>query len=128
VWWIDGKLTLEREMACDDLVLAKISNPRTYAKSLLSLAERVGLGRESPWPKPRWAARIKPRSGLCRFSTRAAQSNQGVEASAGLVTADVHGSNHGGSLYAEFSFVRRSQSESLDRNLSTANRPQMVTQ
>ena len=45
VWWIEGKLTLEREMACDDLVLAKTSNPRTYAKSLLSLAERVGLGR-----------------------------------------------------------------------------------
>jgi len=45
VWWIDGKLTLEREMACDDLVLAQTSNPKTYAKSLLSLAERVGLGK-----------------------------------------------------------------------------------
>jgi len=45
VWWIEGKLTLEREMACDDLVLAKTSNPRRYAKSLLSLAERVGLGK-----------------------------------------------------------------------------------
>jgi beta-lactamase regulating signal transducer with metallopeptidase domain len=45
VWWIEGKLSLEREMACDDLVLAQTSNPRTYAKSLLSLAERVGLGK-----------------------------------------------------------------------------------
>jgi hypothetical protein len=45
VWWIEGKLTLEREMACDDLVLAQTRNPRTYAKSLLSLAERVGLGK-----------------------------------------------------------------------------------
>lgn len=45
VWWIEGKLTLEREMACDDLVLAQTSNPKTYAKSLLSLAERVGLGK-----------------------------------------------------------------------------------
>ena len=45
VWWIEGRLSLEREMACDDLVLAQTSNPRTYAKSLLSLAERVGLGK-----------------------------------------------------------------------------------
>jgi beta-lactamase regulating signal transducer with metallopeptidase domain len=45
VWWIEGKLSLEREMACDDLVLAQTSNPKTYAKSLLSLAERVGLGK-----------------------------------------------------------------------------------
>lgn len=45
VWWIEGKLTLEREMACDDLVLAQTTNPRAYAKSLLSLAERVGLGK-----------------------------------------------------------------------------------
>jgi hypothetical protein len=45
VWWIEGKLTLEREMACDDLVLAQTSNPKTYAKSLLSLAERVGIGK-----------------------------------------------------------------------------------
>jgi len=45
VWWIEGKLTLEREMACDDMVLAQTSNPKTYAKSLLSLAERVGLGK-----------------------------------------------------------------------------------
>jgi beta-lactamase regulating signal transducer with metallopeptidase domain len=45
VWWIESKLMLEREMACDDLVLAQTSNPRTYAKSLISLAERVGLGK-----------------------------------------------------------------------------------
>src|SRR5262249_21669490 len=42
---IEGKLTLEREMACDDLVLAQTSNPKVYAMSLLSLAERVGLGK-----------------------------------------------------------------------------------
>jgi beta-lactamase regulating signal transducer with metallopeptidase domain len=45
VWWIESKLTLEREMACDDLVLAQTASPRAYAKSLLSLAERVGLGK-----------------------------------------------------------------------------------
>ena len=45
VWWIESKLTLEREMACDDAVLAQTTNPRAYARSLLSLAERVGLGK-----------------------------------------------------------------------------------
>jgi len=45
VWWIESRLSLEREMACDDLVLAATSSPRAYATSLISLAERVGLGR-----------------------------------------------------------------------------------
>jgi beta-lactamase regulating signal transducer with metallopeptidase domain len=40
VWWIDNKLSLEREMACDDLVLAETDNPRGYAQCLISLLER----------------------------------------------------------------------------------------
>jgi len=40
VWWIERRLSLEREMACDDLVLAETSNPRAYAECLVSLAER----------------------------------------------------------------------------------------
>jgi bla regulator protein blaR1 len=39
VWWIEKKLALEREMACDDLVLAKTASPRVYAECLVSLAE-----------------------------------------------------------------------------------------
>ena len=41
VWWIDKRLSLEREMACDDLVLARTGNPRGYAECLVSLAERL---------------------------------------------------------------------------------------
>jgi beta-lactamase regulating signal transducer with metallopeptidase domain len=41
VWWIERRLTLEREMACDDMVLAHTENPHAYASSLLSFAERV---------------------------------------------------------------------------------------
>jgi beta-lactamase regulating signal transducer with metallopeptidase domain len=41
VWWIDHRLTLEREMACDDLVLAQTANPRAYASSLISFAEKL---------------------------------------------------------------------------------------
>ena len=40
VWWIDGRLALEREMACDDEVLAETANPRGYAKCLIGLLEK----------------------------------------------------------------------------------------
>lgn len=43
VWWIDSRLTLEREMACDDLVLARTSDARAYAQCLVSVAERSFL-------------------------------------------------------------------------------------
>jgi beta-lactamase regulating signal transducer with metallopeptidase domain len=40
VWWIDSKLSLEREMACDDAVLANTGNPRAYASCLIDLLEK----------------------------------------------------------------------------------------
>jgi beta-lactamase regulating signal transducer with metallopeptidase domain len=40
VWWIERQLSVEREMACDDHVLAETGNPRGYAKCLISLLER----------------------------------------------------------------------------------------
>lgn len=46
VWWIEGRLALEREMACDDLVLEQTANPRAYAASLISFAEKMQRGRE----------------------------------------------------------------------------------
>ena len=45
VWWIEKKLALEREMACDDLVLASTTSPRAYAECLVSLAEKSFLRR-----------------------------------------------------------------------------------
>jgi beta-lactamase regulating signal transducer with metallopeptidase domain len=45
VWWIEKKLALEREMACDDLVLAQTTSPRAYAECLVSLAEKSFLRR-----------------------------------------------------------------------------------
>ena len=45
VWWIEGRLSLEREMACDDVVLSKTANPRAYAESLVSIAEKSFLHR-----------------------------------------------------------------------------------
>jgi beta-lactamase regulating signal transducer with metallopeptidase domain len=40
VWWIERKLSLEREMACDEVVLAQTENPQAYAECLVSLAEK----------------------------------------------------------------------------------------
>ncbi len=40
VWWIDARLSLEREMACDEAVLAATGNPRAYAGCLIDLLER----------------------------------------------------------------------------------------
>jgi Zn-dependent protease with chaperone function len=45
VWWVESRLALEREMACDDMVLAQTANPRAYAACLVSLAERNLLRR-----------------------------------------------------------------------------------
>jgi BlaR1 peptidase M56 len=40
IWWIDSRLSLEREMACDDAVLAETANPHGYAKCLIGLLEK----------------------------------------------------------------------------------------
>jgi len=40
VWWIERRLSLEREMACDELVLAETKDPQAYAECLVSLAEK----------------------------------------------------------------------------------------
>ncbi|MGA9526747.1 MAG: M56 family metallopeptidase [Terriglobales bacterium] len=45
VWWIENRLSLEREMACDDVVIAQTANPAGYASCLVSLLERSLAGR-----------------------------------------------------------------------------------
>jgi beta-lactamase regulating signal transducer with metallopeptidase domain len=40
MWWLQHRLALEREMACDECVLAQTGNARAYAKSLANIAER----------------------------------------------------------------------------------------
>lgn len=41
VWWIESRLALEREMACDDMVLEHTENPKSYAASLVTVAEKA---------------------------------------------------------------------------------------
>jgi beta-lactamase regulating signal transducer with metallopeptidase domain len=45
VWWIGRGLAREREMACDDFVLASTADHRGYAKCLVSVAEKSFLRR-----------------------------------------------------------------------------------
>lgn len=45
VWWIEIRLSIEREMACDDIVVAETANPTGYANCLISLLERSLAGR-----------------------------------------------------------------------------------
>ncbi|MFY9674799.1 MAG: M56 family metallopeptidase [Terriglobales bacterium] len=40
VWWIESRLSVEREMACDDVVVAETDNPMGYANCLVNLLER----------------------------------------------------------------------------------------
>ncbi len=46
VWWIERKLSLDREMACDDAVLARTGAPRLYAQCLARVAEKSLLWRQ----------------------------------------------------------------------------------
>jgi beta-lactamase regulating signal transducer with metallopeptidase domain len=45
VWWLDRKLALEREMACDEAVLAQTGDRHGYAACLVRVAEKSLLRR-----------------------------------------------------------------------------------
>ena len=45
VWWLENKLTLEREIACDEAVVAETHDARSYAECLAVLAEKSVLRR-----------------------------------------------------------------------------------
>lgn len=45
IWWVESQVSLEREMACDDIVLSKSVSPRSYAECLVSVAEKSFMRR-----------------------------------------------------------------------------------
>ncbi|HET7873137.1 MAG TPA: M56 family metallopeptidase, partial [Terriglobales bacterium] len=46
IWWMERRLSLDREMACDDAVLASTGTPRIYAELLARMAEKSFLRRQ----------------------------------------------------------------------------------
>jgi len=46
VWWIERRLSLDREMACDDAVLVHSGTPAGYAECLARVAERSFLRKQ----------------------------------------------------------------------------------
>jgi beta-lactamase regulating signal transducer with metallopeptidase domain len=56
VWWIEARLSVEREMACDDAVLSQTANPHGYATCLVSLLEKSLAHRVAKHPSDkRWS-------------------------------------------------------------------------
>jgi beta-lactamase regulating signal transducer with metallopeptidase domain len=49
IFWIARRIDLEREIACDDLVIAATGRPRSYAACLARIVESCD-GKRSPWP------------------------------------------------------------------------------
>ncbi len=46
VWWIERRLSLDREIACDDAVLAQTASPAAYAECLTRIAEKSFIRRQ----------------------------------------------------------------------------------
>lgn len=55
--WVERRLCFERELACDDSVLAITNAPQSYARSLVSLAEHTVLGRQLSLALGAWGQR-----------------------------------------------------------------------
>jgi bla regulator protein blaR1 len=45
LWWLDRRLHIEREIACDEMTVAIAGSPKSYAESLLKLATLRGRSR-----------------------------------------------------------------------------------
>jgi beta-lactamase regulating signal transducer with metallopeptidase domain len=96
VWWIDARLSLEREMACDDAVVAATGNARAYAGCLIDLLEKAGARRSLAMAQ---AAVARARDASVRIArilrvgpaatTRVGRAAIGVAASLSLACAGV---------------------------------------
>ena len=95
VWWIDARLSIEREMACDDAVLAETGNARAYAGCLIDLLEK-GCSRRG-WTMAQ-AAVARARDASVRIArilrvgpvtTRVGRTALGAAASLSLVGAGI---------------------------------------
>ena len=115
VWWIEKKLALEREMACDDLVLAKTASPRAYAECLVSLAEKSLLRRglcSGPGGGRPGAAYVA--SGRSDHGRKASSRHASVAAGAGFADRNVAGLPDGVFGRSPAGFVREQSGHAFD--------------
>ncbi|MEO6922728.1 MAG: hypothetical protein ABI142_02785, partial [Bryocella sp.] len=57
IWWAERRLCFERELACDEGVLAELNSPAEYAMSLTNLAELSFVRRKAMLVLGAWQAR-----------------------------------------------------------------------
>ena len=64
-WWIARRLRIERELACDDRVIAAGTEGRAYAGHLLEIAYRSAVTGRRRWPSA-WRGRVSSRGACSR--------------------------------------------------------------
>jgi beta-lactamase regulating signal transducer with metallopeptidase domain len=87
VWWLSRRLTVEREIACDDHVVAALKEPRSYALFLTEFASRT-LSRDLALAPAAWSNKhqLKQRINMILDPKRNA-SPRLARAKAGLLAA-----------------------------------------
>lgn len=87
VWWISPRLTMEREIACDDHVLSAIQTPRAYALFLTEFAGQM-KGRDWTAAPAAWTnkSQLTERINMILDSKRNSSPRLG-RASTGVLTA-----------------------------------------
>jgi hypothetical protein len=96
LYWTEGRLCAERELACDDRVLESSCTRKAYAMCLTRLAEDSVLRRKLTLALGAWERRSELVSRVQRLLVRPGQSMSGRQAK--LVTASLILAISGGSL------------------------------
>jgi len=130
IWWIEKRVALEREMACDDAVLTEAS-PRAYAECLARLAEKtfvrrsVALAQAALGRIRQTSARIAQILNVDRPSEQARSWRPAVSLVAGFALACAIGISRAPSLIA-FQDAGEQQHQAAAQNISSGSAPQMA--
>jgi bla regulator protein blaR1 len=130
VWWIEKRVALEREMACDDAVLTETS-PRAYAECLARLAEKsfvrrsVALAQAALGKIRQTSARIAQILNVNRPVEQAQSWRPAVSLVAGFAVVCATGISRTPSLVAFQDSAEQAQ-QAAAQNISSGSAPQMA--